>query len=95
MTLRHDMVLVALDRRTGQTVSGLHLAQAMPPMVTSGRVLKAGPHCREVKPRDYVAFPASAIATDWQIGGHPCLLIRETEIAAVIEASACQEFNPA
>ena len=95
MMLRHDLVLVALDRRTDQTASGIHLAHAMAPVVTAGRVLKAGPDCREVKPRDYVAFPASAAATDWQIGGHPCLLIRETEIAAVIEASACQEFNPA
>lgn len=85
MRVRGNVVLVALPPVPEASASGLILAPALPPAMTSGRVVRAGPDCTDVRKGDLVAFPPSAGVHDYTIGTHPCVFIRETDISAVIE----------
>lgn len=95
MRVRGDLVLVALVPAPEANASGLVLAPALPPVMTSGRVLRAGPSCRDVQRGDLVAFPPSAGVHDYTIGTHPCVFIREIDICAVIEGARRQETSAA
>lgn len=98
MTLRKNYVLVLLAPHAEErpTASGLILEHAIRPVVTSGRVWKTGPECNEVREGDFVAFPPSAGAVEWQIGGHTCLFLREQDIWTVIpKADTRQEQTAA
>lgn len=86
MRVRKDYVIVALPPvPETDAASGLILAPLAPPSISSGRVLRAGPQCSDVRRGDVVAFSPSAGLHDYVIGRHHCVFIHETDISAIIE----------
>lgn len=84
MKLCNDVVLVLLSDVEPISAGGLILAPSFTPIPTTGRVVRIGPKVREIKPGDFVAFPPT-VGEDYDIGAHRCRMLREPEIAAVIE----------
>lgn len=86
MKLLKDTILVLLPPQEQQerTRSGLHLAHALPPPATHGRVRMVGPHVREVKPGDMVAFSPDD-GEPLPLEGYPHLVIRESAIIGTVE----------
>lgn len=86
MKLLKDTILVLLPPQDAQdrTLSGLHLAHALPPPATHGRVRMVGPVVREIKPGDMVAFSPDD-GEPLPLQGHPHLVIRESAIIGTID----------
>lgn len=82
----HDRVLLLLPENPAeqQTRSGLFLAHGLTPVITYGRVLKAGPDCRDVQPGDIVAFPPTVGDQLPLTEAHEGLFIRESDIVAIV-----------
>ena len=85
LRLLHNLVLVVLPENPAeqQTAAGLFTAQAFTPPITYGRVARIGPKVQEIGIGDAVAFPPE-VGDAIDIGAHACLLVRESDIAAVI-----------
>lgn len=84
MKLLKDAVLVLLPPPQTQTRSGLHLAPALEPVATQGRVRLVGPQTREIHPGDMVTFSPDD-GEPLQVDGYPHLVIRESAIIGTVE----------
>ena len=88
MTLRPlgDRVLVIPDAKREQTASGLVLPQDRLDPDVSGVVAALGPQCSgALKAGDHVTF-AAHVGQSFTLEGTPYLVMREDEIAAILEA---------
>lgn len=90
MTLRPlgDRVLVIPDAKQEQTASGILLPQDRLDPDVSGVVAALGARCAgSVQAGDHVTFPAH-VGQSLTLEGTPYLVMRESEISAVLE-NAC------
>jgi chaperonin GroES len=88
MTLRPlgDRVLVIPDAKRTQTASGIVLPQDRLDPDVSGVVAAVGAGCRgHVAVGDHVTF-AAHVGQSFTLEGSPYLVMRESELAAVLEA---------
>lgn len=89
MTLRPlgDRVLVLPDAKREQTESGIVLPQDRFDPDISGVVVACGAGCRSlVSEGDHVTF-AAHVGQSFVLEGTPYLVMRESEIAAVLESA--------
>lgn len=85
--LRHDVCLVLLAPNPAlRSPSGLHLELAQTPVVCYGRVLRTGPACVDVAPRDVVCFPPSA-GDAYTYKDFELLLVRERDMLFACEGT--------
>ena len=87
MTIRllRDLVLVKLAPPAAQSYSGLHLAEALPPAQSYGKVMQIGPRVTAVNVGDVVAF-APSVGDD--MDGYfatPHLMVPESQLDVVVQ----------
>jgi hypothetical protein len=85
VALRPDLVLVALPpRERTTTAAGVVVLPAPTIMVDrTGIVLMRGAAVRDVAHDDHVLF-GSDVGEEVRVGGWPCLLLRETDLDAIL-----------
>jgi co-chaperonin GroES (HSP10) len=85
VTLRSDLVLVALPPRTEWRSQFLvFLPKPREDADRTGIVLQVGDAVTSVKPLDRVIFDSYAVE-EVQVDGRPCVLVPETALDAVVE----------